>query len=378
MRENRVRCALTGLGAMGKKYALWLDQGEIEAMDLTAVLCHSDETASWAKEHLRAKVVRSEEEMYENGDLFDAVIIATPHRLHPPIAIKAMQEGKHVMCDKPAGILMDDAARMDELAKEKYLVLGSMCHQRTYESHIRIKRLLDEKAIGDVTRVFMENTMFFRTRRYHESSSWRSSWSKEGGGALINQGYHLIDFWQDLFGLPESIYACIPFGKGNDFKVDDEVTMLMEYPGKMTGTLILSTIEGCGKNVLEIIGTKGRIILDDQLQVTTFNQDVKDYIQHANVASRQDLKETNVSYPVVEQTKPYHIMLENFRDAILHGIELIAPARDGVSALSMINAAYLSAWQEKKIKLPIDMEEYKFLLKQKEESEVVNYVGNKM
>ena len=52
---------------------------------------------------------------------------------------------------------------------------------------------------------------------------------------LINQGYHLVDLWQYLFGLPEALYADIPYGKYNDFAVDDEATLVMDYPGRMTG-----------------------------------------------------------------------------------------------------------------------------------------------
>ena len=79
---------------------------------------------------------------------------------------------------------------------------------------------------------------------------------------LINQGYHLMDFWQDLFGLPETLYADIPFGKYNDFDVDDEATLVMDYPGRMTGTFIMSTGEGVPTERLDIIGTKGRILMD--------------------------------------------------------------------------------------------------------------------
>ena len=369
MEKRIIRCAVIGLGVMGKKYALILENNEIPSMTLSAVCCRSDQTAAWAKEHLNTDIFRGEDEMYSHGDLFDAVLIVTPHRQHPAMTIRALQEGKHVMCEKPAGILMEDAEKMSSLAEEKNLVLGLMCHQRTFESHRKIKQLLEENTIGEVTRVCMENTTFFRTRKYHASGTWRSSWKGEGGGALINQGYHLIDLWQYLFGVPQSLYACIPFGKGNDFQVDDEATLCMEYPGKMTGTFILSTIEGCGRNMLEIIGTKGRILLDDALHVTLFDQDVREYARNADVSDRAGLQETTVSYPIQGQSQAYQIMLRNFCDAIVHGEPLIAPSREGVGALSIINAAYLSAWTEKKVHLPINMDLYRSYLKKHEEQE---------
>ena len=95
-----------------------------------------------------------------------------------------------------------------------------------------------------IKRVQLENSRYFRTWMYHRSGSWRSSWAGEGGGALLNQGQHILDIWQWLFGMPTSIYAVIPYGKYNDFMVDDEATLLMEYPQQRTATFILSTGEG--------------------------------------------------------------------------------------------------------------------------------------
>ncbi len=79
----------------------------------------------------------------------------------------------------------------------------------------------------------MESTRYFRTEFYHASGTWRSSWAGEGGGLLINQGQHILDLWQYLFGMPESVFAEIPFGKYNHFDVDDEATIVMRYADGM-------------------------------------------------------------------------------------------------------------------------------------------------
>ena len=63
--------------------------------------------------------------------------------------------------------------------------------------------------------------------------------------------------------MPQKLFAAIPFGKYNDFIVDDEATIVMEYDNGKTGTFILSTGEACHEERLEIIGTKARILLED-------------------------------------------------------------------------------------------------------------------
>ena len=138
-----------------------------------------------------------------------------------------------------------------------------MFHQRRYKKYMQLKKLLDDGVLGEIKRVQLENSRYFRTWMYHRSGSWRSSWAGEGGGALLNQGQHILDIWQWLFGMPTSIYAVIPYGKYNDFMVDDEATLLMEYPQQRTATFILSTGEGSYTERLEIVGTKGTALLED-------------------------------------------------------------------------------------------------------------------
>ena len=374
LKEKRtiVRCAVIGIGSMGKKYAEMIDSGKIDGLTLAAVCCRSAENAEWAALNLgrSVRICRTEDMLYEDLQSFDAVLVVTPHKLHPAMAIRALQAGKHVMCDKPAGITTADAEAINKAAERSGKVFAMMCHQRTYAQYRKIKQLLEEQSIGQITRVSLENSNYFRTQYYHRSGSWRSSWNGEGGGALINQGYHLLDMWQYLFGLPESVYANIPFGKYNDFDVDDEATLVMDYPQKMTGIFVLSTGEGSQTERLEIIGTAGKMLLDGQkLQVTHFNCDVREYSKRAQVTSRQELRETMEEYQFGDPDQAYETMLKNFADAIRDGEHLIAPGIESSDTLALVNAAYLSAWQGKRIFLPVDMEQYNAILHDKAEKE---------
>ena len=369
---NTVRCAIIGIGSMGKKYAQMIGGGKIEGLNLSAVCCRSPENADWAKKNLpeTVEICRSEDELYKKQSLFDAVIIVTPHKCHPAMSIRALNAGKHVMCDKPAGATVADALKINEVASRTDRIYAMMCHQRTYPQYIKIKELLNSHSIGRITRIMLENSSFFRTRFYHKSGSWRSSWKGEGGGALINQGYHLLDMWLYLFGLPKSLYACIPFGKYNDFQVDDEATVLMEYPQKVTGTFTISTGEGASTERLEIIGTKGRILLEGtKLTLSEFDCDTTEYAKVAYVTSREELKESRRVYDFEEICNAYEIMLKNFAKAILYKEKVIAPGRESADVLSLVNGAYLSAWKGKKVTLPLDNAEYLSELQKKEKSE---------
>ena len=377
--QKDVRVAIVGMGGMGKKYASLIDSRKIRGLCLAAVVGRSRTSQEWAAENLGngAAVYPDEDALYACADTFDAVLITTPHRLHPDMTVRAFRAGKHVFCEKPAGVTLSDARRMSQAAEEARRMAASpscsspssllrppvyamMFHQRTYPKHRRIREILESGRLGRISRVQLENSRFFRTAFYHRSGNWRSSWKGEGGGALINQGSHLLDFWQWLFGLPETVYADIPFGKYNDFSVDDEATILMDYPGKMTGTFILSTQEGSYLERLEIAGTKGRLLMEnDELTISVYSQDTREYAGSAGCTERQQLTETVTRESFPPFTDAYDLMLQNFSDAIHHGAPLIAPGEEGEKSMALINAAYLSAWKGTKVSLPFDPEEYR-------------------
>lgn len=235
--RNDVRVALAGIGAIGKQYAVMIGSGQVPGMRLAAVCARSPESHRWAHENLGDILVcTGADDLFSHGDAFDAVIVATPHSSHLEYACLAIEAGKHVLCDKPAGISVKEARIMKEAYdKRDEKLFGMMFHRRTYHQFYGLKELIGSGRLGTLKRMSMKDVSSFRTVYYHKSCSWRSSWNGENGGMLINQGQHALDMWQWLFGMPDAVYASIPFGKYNDFQVDDEVTMVMDYADGVTG-----------------------------------------------------------------------------------------------------------------------------------------------
>jgi len=159
--------------------------------------------------------------------------------------------------------------------------------------------------------------------------------------------------------MPMAVYAEIPFGKYNEFLVDDEATVLMEYPDKMTAAFILTTGEGTWTETLEIVGTRGKLLLeDDTLHFWKYNEDTREYGKRASCNAREELGEEYGIEELGGQKEPYQQMFENFAAAVLTGEPLTACGEEGIRALEIANAAYLSAWLGKKVTLPIDAEAY--------------------
>ena len=208
------------------------------------------------------------------------------------------------------------------------------------------------------------NSRYLRTSYYHKSGSWRSSFAGEGGGALINQGQHILDMYQYLFGMPQKLFAAIPFGKYNDFIVDDEATIVMEYDNGKTGTFILSTGEACHEERLEIIGTKARILLEDDTLTITKHRDVCEYIKNEEVNSRQNMTFAEETIQFEKASEPYAQLFENFANAVLKGDEsyLTVKGSEGINSLMLCASAYYSACKGIKVELPLEASAYKELM----------------
>ena len=376
-----MRVAIIGLGGQGKKYASLIKDQMEGRMAVTAICTRSEENHEWARQNLGGEgrevfLARNEAQLYgrdQKESLFDAVIVTTPHRLHPGSTIRALRAGKQVLCDKPAGITSRQARQMLEASRETGGTYGLIFHQKVQPKYQRIKALLEEGAIGDLLRVSMVNTIYFRTRAYHLSGSWRSSWKGEGGGGLINQGHHFLCLYQWLFGMPKALSAHIRFGKYNEFSVDDEALLVLEHEGGMSGTFFLSTGEAVGEERLEISGTRGTIVLDGQdLTVTRLDQDSREYALTSSFTSDQGLASTVSHESFSQAADPYGELLRDFVEAAREGREPLCPGEDGWNTLALTNAAYLSAFTGQRVGLPLDEEDYERELSMKVQEEERN------
>ena len=137
-----------------------------------------------------------------------------------------------------------------------------------------------------------------------------------------------------------------------------------------SGTFILTTGEGTTTERLEIVGTRGRILLEDnQIRLTLLNRDSAGYASEAVTNAREGLHATEHLESFGPQDRAYHPVLQNFADAVLQDTQLIAPGDDGVNTLRLINGAYLSAWQGKIITMPPPDGVYQKMLQEKEKAE---------
>lgn len=355
---QQIRAVVIGFGGMGSKYAQILADGQVEGMSLQGICCRNMPGQEKIRTlYPQVSVYPNVEDMFKHSDEFDAVIIVTPHGTHVEIGKLAFAHGKHVMCDKPAGVTTKEV-REFLAAKRANTSFAMMFNSRTLPAFKKAKELLDENALGTVTRAVWVCNNWFRSPAYHNSAPWRSSWAGEQGGLLINQCQHYLDLWQWLLGMPDVVDADIDFGKYNDFDVDDSVDLRLRYP-VLRGSFISASGENPGVNRLEIWGTRGQLTIDCG-KTLTFDRNLVD-IDAFNRENREIYgrpEHERQVFELEEETAPYRTMFQNFSDHLRLGTPLIAPGEEGLNSLMLANGAYLSAWTGEKIALPMDDERY--------------------
>ena len=199
----------------------------------------------------------------------DAVVTTVPHYLHPEMGIEALKRDIHALLEKPAGVYTKQVKELNEFAATKpELTFAILFNQRTNPLYQKVKEIIDNGEIGKIRRTNWMITTWWRPQGYYDQSAWRATWSGEGGGVLVNQAPHQIDLLQWICGMPKKVYSNVKYGYQRNIAVEDEVTTILDYGNGATGVFITCTHDIIGTDRFEILGDKGKIVVDDSKKVT--------------------------------------------------------------------------------------------------------------
>ncbi|MCL2400451.1 MAG: Gfo/Idh/MocA family oxidoreductase, partial [Defluviitaleaceae bacterium] len=267
---SKVRFGIVGVGGMGKVHAQNFLNDNVEDGVLTAVHDIDPKQVEWLEtdpsleqDDLKPiKIFDNMTDMFKSGEI-DAVLVATPHYLHPSIAMEAFNYNLHVMIEKPAGVYTQQVREMNEAAAKKDLIFGIMYQYRTNSTFNKMRQMVLEGTLGEIKRTNWIATHWYRSQAYYNSCKWRATWKGEGGGVLINQCPHTLDLWQWICGMPSKVTAFCHEGKWHDIEVEDDVTAYVEYPNGATGVFVTGTGDAPGTNRFEITGNNGKLVYDE-------------------------------------------------------------------------------------------------------------------
>ena len=368
--SRKVRLGIIGFGAQGSAYAKFIEDGLVPNVEIGAIAdVEAARREAAAAEH-GVPVHEDHESLLAGGEV-DAVVTTVPHYLHPQIGIDALRAGVHALVEKPAGVYTKQVEELNECAAQHpELTFAIMFNQRNNPLYQRIKQIVDAGEIGEIRRTNWIITTWWRPQGYYEQSAWRATWGGEGGGVLVNQAPHQLDLWQWICGVPKSVYAKVAYGFRRDIAVEDEVTAVVDYGGGATGTFVTAVHDLAGTDRLEILGDRGKIVVDGS-KTATVTRLVDDERALSDRMGMDDVRKlfkgevdptTYYSQEVIEFESAWGAqhsgVLENFAANVLDGTPLLAPGSEGVNGVRLANAIHLSSWLGQEVPLDFDEDVY--------------------
>ena len=246
-----MRLTIIGCGLIGSKRA-----AAASAHEIVAVCDPNAERRERLARQTSARAVADWREAI--GIDADAVIIATPHDQLAPIALAAVEAGRHVLVEKPAGRRPAEVAPIVAAAKARGRIVKVGFNHRFHPAIARAKALADEGQIGPL--------LFIRGRYGHGGrigyeKEWRFDPEISGGGELIDQGSHLIDLSRWFLGDLALAYGAV----ANYFwpaRVEDNCFLALEGEEKRMAWLHASWTEWKNLFVFEIMGRDGKLTVE--------------------------------------------------------------------------------------------------------------------
>jgi len=354
-KQKSVRLGVIGIGNMGLNHVRSIQGGKVPGLEVTAV---ADQSEARAKQVEGVAHFTDPQKLIQSGKV-DAVLIATPHFDHKPLGIAALENGIHVLVEKPISVHKRDCEDLIKAYDPKSkLVFAAMFNLRTEPYYRKVKELLDKKVLGKILRINWIITDWFRSEHYYKSGDWRATWGGEGGGVLLNQCPHQLDLWQWFFGMPQSVYARCQMGRFHDIEVEDSVTAILEYEGGVQGVFITTTGEAPGTNRLEVAGEHGRLVLENRKITFLRNEESCLEFSKTTKSAFGSPPFWIAEIPSATAGEQHVAIMKNFTAAIQGQEELVAPAVDGIHSVELGNAMLLSTFQNRQVELPLSSEEF--------------------
>jgi predicted dehydrogenase len=333
---KKIKVALIGCGDVSVHYAEALR--DIDAGELVLVMDTQKKVAESLGGQFDVPCTDNLDDVLSNKEI-DMVIVAVPHCLHAPITIQAAGAGKHVMCEKPLAITMEDGRRMISECRKAGVKLGVNFPLRYHPASIKAGELLAREAIGeiiDITMVlfkFKKETYWTGGYRGRSITHWRGDWAKSGGGVLMMNFSHYIDLVRHLTGLEVTRVSAEygTYGSPTGVEVEDTLNATLKFSNGAVGSINTSTVaHGDGENRISLLGSQGQMhLMTEPMKVYTVRNDVDLVPNQWNELSSSD-----------DDFFFYRSMVEDFVNALAEDKPAPIPGAEGLKCLQVVLSVY--------------------------------------
>ena len=337
--SKQIRWAVIGSGGIARRRTI--PEGIVKANNAELAVVYdvdAQANAEVAKE-FDAKAASSLDEVWSSD--IDAVYIATPANVHCEQVLAAARAGKHVLCEKPLGMTVDEAKQMIELCEQKKVTLGTAFMMRFQSQHQEALRMIQDGKLGKLVYGRAQLSCWDPPIE----GAWRQDPSQGGGGSLVDMGGHCIDLLEMFFG-PVQKVSCFINNSVHDYRSEDSAvaTLFFQSGAMATVDTFFCVPDSSSKNALELYGSRGSILAKGTIgqgeageMVAYLQGDDNSYNAQQNRQSDDGL----VISP--DPVNMYRAEIEEFSQAILDHREPANNAMLGLQSQKVLAACYESA-----------------------------------
>ena len=275
------------------------------------------------------------------GSGIEAVYVASPANLHIDHVISCAKAKKHVLCEKPLGLTVDEAEKMIQTCKEEGVLLGTGLMMRFLAQHQAALKLLQDGKLGKPVYGRAQLSCWYPP----VEGAWRQNPETGGGGSLMDMGSHCIDLLEMFFGKIKSL-NCFINNTVHSYKSEDSaiVSLMFENGAMATVDAYFCIPDNSSKNVLELYGSKGSILAKGTIgqgesgEMTAFLEGDQSGYDAAQARTESGGIAVNPA-PV----NTYRAEIEEFSSAILEGREPSNSEKIGLASQKIMEACYKAA-----------------------------------
>ena len=348
---NRIRFGIIGCGVISPWHARAIS--DTEEAGLVACCDIIEERARKLSEDFAVKEVYTDYHKLLARDDIDAVCVTTPSGLHGMVTIDAAKAGKHVMCEKPVEITKAKIDEMIAACKAADVKLGVIFQRRTSPLWHKVKNAIDSGCLGKMI-LGDAYLKYYRGQAYYDKDAWRGTWELDGGGALMNQGVHMVDVLQWMMGPVTSVYAQADH-MVRDIEVEDTACAVLRFASGAMGILEGTTSVTPGMDHrLEFHGEHGSILVDGET-IKVWEVPGEDASQCGETGSGGvDVKiGTAETAPTTSATQGHQGQIQDLCRAIREDREPMVNAETARKAVEIILAVYESSRTGQPVTLPL-------------------------
>ena len=332
------------IGAGGIADRRTIPEGIIPAKnaELVAVMdVDEDKAKAVAQKYGNVKFYTREKELINDPDV-EAVYIGTPTVFHYQQTCLAAEAKKHVLCEKPMAMNIQEAEQMIEACKKNRVKLGLGYMMRFHAYHLRAKEMVEQGQLGQMVMGRAQLSCWYPPI----DGAWRQVPELGGGGSLVDLGSHCIDLLEMFMGKVTEV-SCFTNTLVHSYQTEDTALILLRFDNGAYGIVdnCFNIPDASSKNILEIYGTKGSILAKGTIGQMPGGE-MMAYLEKETKgwAAQQERTETPGEEKITPQPiNMYQAEIEHFSDCIEKDEQPVISGENGLWNLKTTLACYESA-----------------------------------